>query len=144
MAQGQQPHIPTAAQRLEVETLAGYGVTQDDIALIIGITTKPLRAHYRTELDRGKATANAKMGQNLFQMGMNGNVAAAIFWAKSQMGWSEKQRIDVQQLDANGNPCDPGRLHVTVELLGDPAPVRIGAPKTINAQSYAEAVELIG
>lgn len=86
---------PTAEQRAMVESMSGFGSPQVDIACILKIDLKTLRLAFRAELDEGKAKANAKIGQCLFQQAMGGNVAAAIFWAKSQMGWREKQTIEL-------------------------------------------------
>ena len=86
---GRPPFEPTDKQRAQVEKLAGFGVPQDDIATILGISAPTLRIHFRQSLDMGVAKANAKIGQTLFQQAMKGNVAAAIFWAKARMGWRE-------------------------------------------------------
>ena len=36
-----------------------------------------------------KIKANAKIGGTLFNKAINGDTTAAIFWAKTQMGWKE-------------------------------------------------------
>ena len=89
------PHAPTEAQRAMVKAMSGYGVPQEDIATVLDIAKKTLLKHYRRELDLGIAQANARIGQTLFDMATGGNVAAAIFWAKSRMGWREKQEIEI-------------------------------------------------
>ena len=92
----------TKEDRKLVETLAGYGLPHDDIALLIkdGITRKTLAKHFRRELDAGKAKANAKIAQSLFKQATEGNITAAIFWAKTQMGWREVNYVDVTRRDA--------------------------------------------
>ena len=89
------PHIPDAQSRATVESLSGYGVPQQDIARILRISLPTLHKHYRDDLDLGMAKANASVGQTLHQLAVRGNVAAAIFWAKTRMGWSEKVRVDI-------------------------------------------------
>jgi predicted transcriptional regulator len=89
MAQGQKPHSPTEKDRTLAQTLSGLGVPQNDIAILIGISKPTLHKHYREDLDRGLAEANAKIAGSLFQQATGGNVAAAIFWTKSRMGWRE-------------------------------------------------------
>ncbi len=54
------------------------------------IDHKTLRKYYQRELDRGKAVASSRVGKSLFEQAVSGNTAAAIFWAKVQMGWREK------------------------------------------------------
>jgi hypothetical protein len=95
MAQGKK-FIPTDAERSQVEAMAGYGVPHEQIACIIrdGIDADTLKKHFRKELTQGKAKASAKIGQTLFQKATGGDTTAAIFWAKTQMGWKEKQEIE--------------------------------------------------
>lgn len=90
------PFEPTDEQRRQVEAMSGYGVPQDDIAVVLGVAPNTLRKYFRTELDRGAARANARVGQRLFEMASSGqNTAATIFWMKARAGWREKQEIDV-------------------------------------------------
>jgi hypothetical protein len=93
---GQPPHQPSDVTRGQVEALAGFGVSHEQIGLVIGIDEKTLRKWYRRELDVGKAKANARMAQNIFQKALGDGPQAAtlaIFWAKTQMGWREKIEI---------------------------------------------------
>ena len=93
-SRGQPRHCPTEVTRGQVEALAGFGVRHEEIGLVIGIDDKTLRKWYRRELDAGKAKANAKMAQNIFQKALGDGAQAgtlAIFWAKTQMGWKEPQ-----------------------------------------------------
>ena len=48
----------------------------------------------------GKAKANAKVSQTLFQKATNGDTTSIIFWLKTQAGWKETQYIDVTKRDA--------------------------------------------
>lgn len=100
---GRPPFIPTDEERKLVENLSGAGVPVKSIATLVrdGIDDKTLMKHFRRELDLGKARANATIGKTLFNQAVGGNISAAIFWAKSQMGWSEKQIIDHTSSDAS-------------------------------------------
>ena len=91
---GRKPHVPTDEQRNTARLLSGIGLPQDDIAVMLGISKPTLHKHYREELDKGLAEANAKIAQTLFKQATGGNVAAAIFWAKARMGWREKQEVE--------------------------------------------------
>jgi len=88
---------PTDAERKQVEALSGYGIPQDQIAALIrdGISTDTLRAHFGTELIKGKSKANAQIGQTLFQKAISGDTTAAIWWSKTQMKWAEVQRHEL-------------------------------------------------
>jgi hypothetical protein len=82
--------VVNAAVRDKVRHLAGVGVSQDDIAKIIGCAPKTLRKRYRDDLDRGVAEANATVSGYLFAAAKAGNVTAQIFWLKTRARWREK------------------------------------------------------
>lgn len=104
----------TDEQRRQVEAMAGFGVPQNEIACLIDIDPKTLRLHFRKELDQGIAKANAKIGQTLFQQAVNGNTAAAIFWAKSRMGWRETVKIE-----ATGEDGGPIKIETIRRVIVD-------------------------
>ena len=86
------PHKPDAANRRQVEAMAGYGVPEVDIARVLRIDPKTLRKHYRDELDGGHVKANAKVAENLFRKATGDgpqSVTAAIFWMKTRARWKE-------------------------------------------------------
>lgn len=85
-------HNPTDKDRANVKFLAAIGTPQDAIARIVGISGKPLRQHYRNELDLGMVEANSAVAHNLYRIATGNTpqaVTAAIFWAKTRMGWKE-------------------------------------------------------
>ena len=87
---GMPAFAPTEEQRRMVHAMAGYGVPQDDIALVIGITSRTMRKHFRHDLDVAMIEANARVAQCLFkQATVPGNIAASIFWLKARAGWRE-------------------------------------------------------
>ncbi len=87
--QGRPEHVATEQTRKQVKALVGYGLKQEDIARLIGITFKTLQKHYLEEIQIGKASANAEVINSLFQSIKKGNVTAQIFWLKTQCGWRE-------------------------------------------------------
>ena len=95
------PFVVTDAMRERVRYLAGVGVPQDDIANIIGCAPKTLRKHFRAELDRGVAEANAIISGCLFAAAKGGNTTAQIFWMKTRGGWRERQPADDRDADAD-------------------------------------------
>jgi hypothetical protein len=81
----------TDKSRKAVRILAGLGTRHEEIALMLDITPKTLRKHFREELDRGATEANAKVMETLYKMATSGkNTAAAIFWAKTRCGLRER------------------------------------------------------
>ena len=80
----------TDEMREQVRSLAARGVRQEDIAAIIGCDPKTARKHFREELDRGMAAANADVAGALYEKAMGGDPAAQIFWMKARAHWREK------------------------------------------------------
>lgn len=91
---GRPAFVPTDEERRQVEALSGYGLPQEQIAILIrgGINLTTLREHFATELVAGKAKANGQIGKTLFQKAMGGDTAAMIWWSKAQMRWAETQK----------------------------------------------------
>jgi len=81
----------TDAMRERARSLAACGVPQEKIAEIIGCDAKTLRKHFRNELDRGMAEADAEIIGALFANAKKGNVAAQIFWVKTRVHWRERE-----------------------------------------------------
>jgi hypothetical protein len=98
-------HEPTEQQRVEAQAYAAVGVPHHDISKLLGIDTKTLLKYYRTELDLGKAKANAQVAKKLYAIATGGNLGAMIFWLKAQAGWREVQAVE--HTGANGSPLIP-------------------------------------
>jgi hypothetical protein len=107
-------HEPTDKTRSEVSALASFGIPQEDIAAYIGVSHPTLRKHYPDELNLSSIKANAAVGKYLFSLASgqaikNGAThgdckAAAIFWAKTRMGWRETNRLDHTSSDGSMSP----------------------------------------
>lgn len=89
--------VPTDKEREQVEAMSGYGLPHDNIAILIreGIDSDTLKKHFKKELQSGKAKANAKVGQTLFQKATGGDTTAMIWWSKTQMKWAETQKLEL-------------------------------------------------
>ena len=108
------PHAPTEKSRAEVAALYSYGIPQKEIASFIGIDTKTLSKHYREELDVAQVKAHAAVGRFLFQSATGATlkegashsdcVRAAMFWAKTRMGWKETQGVEHTSPDGSMTP----------------------------------------
>lgn len=114
-------HQPTDETRAEVRALASFGVTQEDIATFIGISKPTLAKYYSDELRVSSIKANATVGKYLYNLasGMalkNGAThgdcsRAAMFWAKTRMGWRETDRLEHSGPD--GGPIE----HRVTEII---------------------------
>ena len=95
---------PSESDRNTAQTMAAYGVPEEQIARAIGrrgISAKTLRKHFRNELSNGQAVANAKIAQTLFQMATSGeHPAVTIFCAKVRLHMREKA-APVQSVSEN-------------------------------------------
>lgn len=108
------PHKPTDKTRSEVSALASFGVPQEDIAAYIGISKPTLAKHYADELSFSSIKANATVGKFLFNMASGQAIKsgasygecsrAAMFWAKTRMGWRETNHIDHSSSDGTMTP----------------------------------------
>ena len=92
-------HQPTDKTRAEIVALRSYGVPIKEVAAYIGIDDKTLYKYYREELELSATKANANVGKFLYQAASgqalttgathSDCVRAAMFWAKTRMGWKE-------------------------------------------------------
>lgn len=106
---------PSQEQRRLARAMAGLGLPEEQIALLLEVDPKTLRKHFRDDLDRGMAEANVKIAQSLFNMATTGNnVAAAIFWMKARAGWREKHDITVSTGPLREIPDDELERMLTV------------------------------
>ena len=91
----------TEDQITQLEALAAY-CNLDQIADYFDMSSDTISRRMKEDpqvlraYKRGRAKAAAQVGQSLLSQALNGNLTAAIFYAKTQMGWRE-----VQQIDAN-------------------------------------------
>lgn len=79
-----------------VEELAGQGLSQAEICLMLDISESTL---YRRKLDlevlteaikRGKASAASEVANKLFTMAKSGDLGAIVWWEKTRRGLSDK------------------------------------------------------
>lgn len=98
---GRKPFEPTETERKQVEALSGYGLPLDQIAVLVrkGISVDTLTTHFKDELISGKAKANSQVGRTLFQKATSGDTTAMIWWSKTQMKWSETQKVEHSGVD---------------------------------------------
>lgn len=108
------PHKPTDKTRAEVSALYSFGVPLKDVAAYIGITDKTLSKHYADELARAKTQAHGNVAKFLYKAASGAAledgasyadcVRAAMFWAKTQMGFRETHHVDHSSEDGTMSP----------------------------------------
>ena len=90
---GRPKHKPTEKDRQAVKAMSGYGLTDGQIASVVGVDVTTLTRHYAEELTEGSAMAIANVARTLYQQATHKtkpNVSAAIFYLKCKAGWQEK------------------------------------------------------
>ena len=118
-------HQPTDKTRAEIIALRSYGVPIKEVAAYIGIDDKTLYKYYKDELENSAIKANANVGKFLYQAASgqalttgatySDCVRAAMFWAKTRMGWKE---TNVQEhTGANGKDLIPSAKQMTTDEL---------------------------
>jgi transcriptional regulator with XRE-family HTH domain len=135
---GRPPYKPTDETRKQVEALVGYGITEEQICQMIGISRPTLIKYYREEIDTGTAKANAKVAQSLYQKATGDGasaVTAAIFWLKTRAGW--KETIVNENVGKDGGPIQVEDTSATEQFISRITSIRARAgipedPKKLN------------
>lgn len=84
-----------------VEKMAQYGVPLPEIGYLVDCNKDTLLKYYKTEIEKGRAIANAKIGERLFQKAMEGDTTALIFWAKARMRWRTEDKVEQEEEVSN-------------------------------------------
>ena len=93
---GPKAWAPTDEERKRIRLYAGLGMTQEQIAVLIGKCVDTLHKHCGDELDLGRAETLARVAGGLVQKALSGDTASTIFYLKTQGGWKEtSQDINV-------------------------------------------------
>ena len=101
---GRKPFAPTNAQREAVRRMSGIGLTQPQIAQLIGdgICEDTLVKYFGTELELGRAQRGRKLMQCAFNRALKGSDKLLIFLLKTQYGFKETDRHEIA--GPNGGP----------------------------------------
>jgi len=100
-----------------VRRLAGYGLTQDQIADFHGCTDRTLINHLKRDdallsaYKEGKGRALHRATQKLHELIEQGDRAAIFFYLKTQGGWSETSNVDVT---SGGEPLAQRDVEITL------------------------------
>jgi DNA-binding XRE family transcriptional regulator len=115
---GKPPYEPGPEQRNLVAIASASGMKQEDIAKALGIDKKTLRKHFREELDEGHAKVLASIKMTAYQMALSGNQPAmTMFILKTQCGWREVERQQVQIVDGEGKDVQPAAPRPSVLIV---------------------------
>mgnify|MGYP001272944152 CR=1 FL=1 len=90
---------PSAEVRKQVETLAGYGLTNGQIGGVFGQSEATIAYYCAKEITDGKAKAIAKLAQHVYARAFK-NDTMAMFWMKTQARWREVDRMEITGVDA--------------------------------------------
>lgn len=83
---------------------AGLGLTQEEIAHLIGANFETFRAWLKKDViirsvyEKGKANARLKVAQKLMDKIDDGDTACILFYLKCQCGWKENKDLKVTSL----------------------------------------------
>ena len=114
---------PTEKDRKIVQAMASYGVPQEDIGRVIGVSHVTLRKYYQAELDNAAVQANAKVAETCFKMATSGKVpASTFFWLKTRAKWRETQNIGLVDKDGNDRPLDFATVRAFMQSVPDATP----------------------
>ncbi|HHF7111073.1 TPA: LuxR C-terminal-related transcriptional regulator [Haemophilus influenzae] len=101
-----------------VESLAAQGLTNQQIADSLGISERTLQnrkkdnAEFAEAIKKGKAKGIAVVTNALMKKIKAGNVAAMIFFLKTQGGWKENNQLEIEMKKEK-------KLPTLAELFGD-------------------------
>lgn len=87
-------HVPTDENRKNVETLYGYGLTQEEVAAFLKISIDTLFKYYQPELDIGFAKTKGFVLNKLFGNIKEGKEASIFFWLKTRAGFKETNSVE--------------------------------------------------
>lgn len=91
----------------EVERLAGLGLSEEQIALSVGVCRDTITRRKREDpafhaaIKRGKAKTATDIANALYNKAMTGDTTAIIWYEKTRCGFSDKQRVEHAGPDGN-------------------------------------------
>ena len=89
-------------QILEIERMAGFGLSEAQIAHCLGMHPDTLRANKRMSdrvfqaIQKGKAEAERKIGGRLFDKALDGDLGAIVWWEKTRADRRETVKQEVK------------------------------------------------
>ena len=89
---------PTPEKRKQVNMLAGFGVSHEQICTLIGLRSpKTLRRYFSSELSFGIAESHTGVLQTAFKLATSRrNPAMTAFWLKTRARWSPAMTLNAE------------------------------------------------
>lgn len=123
-SKGRPPFSPTDHDRERVQTLIAGGLSEDDIASVVGVSRNTLRKSFGKELGAGRAKRRAAIVEHLYEAATSGSVAAMRQFltlldqgsdlpAERRLGKKERQQRDAEQV--GGILCTPPPPRIVVD-----------------------------
>jgi hypothetical protein len=108
----------TESERMQLQTMAGIGLKNDQIAMLLNISLGLLQTRYQDDIYIGRALGTQKVATTLMDMATDGeHVSATQFYLKTQAGWREVTSVEFP--DENGNPQHLSGTTVNINLTAD-------------------------
>jgi len=105
---GGRPSKLNSLDMSEVERLGGLGLTLEEIGYVLGVTRQTIynwkkNPKFFDILKKGKAQADGRVKQSLYQRALEGDVTAQIFWLKNRdpKNWGDKRQLDISSDDGS-------------------------------------------
>ena len=109
----------TDEMHFQIQTMAGYGLTVDAIAAVMGMARMTLYAYCMEDLDKGRADGHKAVAKTLYEMATDSeHPSMTTFYLKTQCGWRETTAIEFP--DENGRPQ---------RIIGDTVNLNLNAEK---------------
>ena len=79
----------------KIKTLAAFGLTDEQIAVVVAMTESTLKRKALLQLKEGRLMANVKVIESAYKQAVSGKCPAmTMFWLKCRLGWREVPRDD--------------------------------------------------
>jgi len=108
--------------RVLIRELAGKGLTNEQIALYLGVSVAQWYVHKKDDpsiqelLDTGRSHALAEITNALYQSALGGNVTAQIFYLKNRAPSEWRDRRENIHTGADGGPIQLTDMERTAKL----------------------------
>jgi len=103
----------------QVEKLAGLGLIDTEIAMVLGIATSTLNEYkknpeFSESIKRGKLIADKEVIESLYKRAVRGDTTAIIFWLKNRQPdkWRDRQEHAISSRDFEITFRKPGKPKV--------------------------------
>lgn len=87
----------------KIEAAKAIGLTHEEIARALRVSTKTLHEHYQDQLDAGKAIVDLKIGGKIISAAISGEQWACSLYAARRMGWKDTTKHEHE----GGDPDKP-------------------------------------